>query len=201
MRFQHRKRFGMLWTVSPNGFLSPSFFFSFFSSADERLAENRNALCIINNRGEVTWIPQAVFKSSCDINVKAFPFDVQTCFLKFGSWAYDGSKVDLLFKNGLQEANMSLSDYQESNVWDILDVKAKRNVEVYDCCPDEPFVDLNFSLIIRRKATFYSYTLILPCVLLTSLTLVLFWIPPESPAKMTLGKYNWRLLLNSSNIN
>ncbi|KAK3089763.1 hypothetical protein FSP39_006302 [Pinctada imbricata] len=158
-----------------------------YNYADERLVENRNALCIVKPNGQVEWIPQAIFKSSCDINVKSFPFDVQTCYLKFGSWAYDGSKVDLLFKNGQNESTMLLSDYQESNIWDIIETPAKRNAMEYACCPDEPFVDLNFSLVIRRKATFYSYTLILPCVLLTSLTLVLFWIPPESPAKMTLG--------------
>lgn len=75
-----------------------------------------------------------------------------------------------------------------SNVWDVIAAPAIRNEIKYVCCP-EPFVDLTFSLIIRRRATFYAYILILPCVLLTSLTLVLFWIPPESPAKMQLGRY------------
>ena len=37
------------------------------------------------------------------------------------------------------------------------------------------------------QVAFYNYILILPCVLLSSLTLVLFWLPPESPAKMVLG--------------
>lgn len=67
---------------------------------------------------------------------------------------------------------------------------AVRNVKLYTCCPDEPYVDLSFTIVFRRRSTFYNYILILPCILLTSLTLVLFWIPPESPAKMMLGK-NW----------
>ncbi len=52
----------------------------------------------------------------------------------------------------------------------------------------EPYPDLTFKLKLRRKVAFYNYILILPCVLLSSLTLVLFWLPPESPAKMVLGK-------------
>lgn len=82
---------------------------------------------------------------------------------------------------------MDMSEYQTSNVWHVISAIAKRNVERYTCCA-EPFIDLTFWITIRRKATFYAYTLILPCVLLTSLTLILFWIPAESPAKLTLGK-------------
>lgn len=39
----------------------------------------------------------------------------------------------------------------------------------------------------KRKGGFYNYILVLPCVLLSALTTVLFWLPPESPAKMLLG--------------
>jgi len=39
----------------------------------------------------------------------------------------------------------------------------------------------------KRKGGFYNYILVLPCVLLSCLTTVLFWLPPESPAKMVLG--------------
>lgn len=81
---------------------------------------------------------------------------------------------------------MDMSEFQTSNVWHVISAVAKRNVKRYTCCA-EPFIDLTFWITIRRKATFYAYTLILPCVLLTSLTLILFWIPAESPAKLTLG--------------
>ncbi|KOC69122.1 Acetylcholine receptor subunit alpha-like [Habropoda laboriosa] len=43
--------------------------------------------------GSVVWQPPAVYKSSCSIDVEFFPYDVQTCVLKLGSWTYDGFKV------------------------------------------------------------------------------------------------------------
>lgn len=43
--------------------------------------------------GLVVWQPPAVYKSSCAIDVEYFPYDVQTCVLKLGSWTYDGFKV------------------------------------------------------------------------------------------------------------
>jgi len=36
-------------------------------------------------------------------------------------------------------------------------------------------------------AAFYTYILVVPCLLLSFITLVIFWLPPESPAKMILG--------------
>uniref|UniRef100_A0A182WRP7 Neurotransmitter-gated ion-channel ligand-binding domain-containing protein n=1 Tax=Anopheles quadriannulatus TaxID=34691 RepID=A0A182WRP7_ANOQN len=48
---------------------------------------------ILHYTGKVIWTPPAIFKSSCEIDVRYFPFDQQTCFMKFGSWTYDGNQV------------------------------------------------------------------------------------------------------------
>ncbi len=48
---------------------------------------------ILHHDGRVVWTPPAIFKSSCEIDVEFFPFDEQTCFLKFGSWTFDGFQV------------------------------------------------------------------------------------------------------------
>ncbi|CAH8640707.1 unnamed protein product [Heterobilharzia americana] len=155
-----------------------------YNYADERLKEMRDAMIIVQHTGDLTWIPPAIFKSSCKIDIKSFPFDEQTCHLKFGSWTYDGNKLDVKFINN--EAQVLLSDYTESNEWEIIARPALRNVKSYPCCP-EFYPDLTFFLFLRRNAAFFSYILVLPCVLLASLTLVIFWLPPESPAKMVLG--------------
>ena len=49
----------------------------------------------LNYTGEIEWKPPAIYKSSCKINVEWFPFDEQSCDMKFGSWTYDGYQVDL----------------------------------------------------------------------------------------------------------
>lgn len=47
--------------------------------------------------GEVYWKPPAIYKSSCEINVEYFPFDEQSCIMKFGSWTYNGAQVITMY--------------------------------------------------------------------------------------------------------
>ena len=57
--------------------------------------------------GMCTYIPPGIFKSTCKIDITWFPFDDQDCDMKFGSWTYDGFKVDL-------EAHLSVSSSPSS---------------------------------------------------------------------------------------
>jgi len=57
---------------------------------------------ILNHTGRVTWKPPAIYKSFCEINVEYFPFDEQTCFMKFGSWTYDGYTVSIAINQFVQ---------------------------------------------------------------------------------------------------
>ena len=84
---------------------------------------------------------------------------------------------------------MDTTDYIESNEWVLVGNPAIKNTKYYPCCI-EPYPDLTFTIKLRRMPIFYGYILILPCLLLSSLTLTSFWLPPESPAKILLGECN-----------
>lgn len=55
-----------------------------------------------------------IFKSSCSIDVRWFPFDVQKCKLKFGSWTYGGWSLDL------QMEDAETSGYISNGEWDLV---------------------------------------------------------------------------------
>ncbi|VDI47137.1 Hypothetical predicted protein, partial [Mytilus galloprovincialis] len=156
-----------------------------YNFADPRLEEKRDVLVLVEPNGHIFWMPQAILRSSCSFDTTYFPFDEQYCHLKFGSWTYDGTKLDLFFFQNLTQ--FSLSDYIASTEWTIIENVAKKFEKFYDCCPNTPFPDLKFYLRMKRNVAFYSFILILPCSLLSLLTLVIFWVPPESPAKLVLG--------------
>ena len=64
-------------------------------------------------------------------------------------------------------------------------VPAARNVVKYSCCPD-PYIDVTYTVIVRRKVLFYLTNLILPCVVLGLLTIFSFQLPPESGERISL---------------
>ncbi|CAE1325152.1 CHRNN [Acanthosepion pharaonis] len=80
--------------------------------ADERVEEHREALLVVEYTGKIVWMPQVIYKSSCGIDISHFPFDEQECKLKFGSWTYDGYKLDVHFLNNLSEIDLSEALYR-----------------------------------------------------------------------------------------
>lgn len=68
---------------------------SSFSSADGEFAVTHMTKAHLFHTGRVRWVPPAIYKSSCSIDVTFFPFDQQTCKMKFGSWTYDRANIDL----------------------------------------------------------------------------------------------------------
>ena len=48
-------------------------------------------------------------------------------FLKYGSWSYDGFKLDVNFYDGLEEVDVA--DYREGNEWYLLEFPAVKNVK------------------------------------------------------------------------
>ncbi|CAI5438624.1 unnamed protein product [Caenorhabditis angaria] len=150
--------------------------------------------------GEVLWSPPVVYNSFCGINIEWYPYDTQTCELKFGSWTYGGSQLNLihltddLLKEEKDENNQTvwrvergvdISNYQESVEWDLLSYEGIRHKKWYPCC-DYPSIDLTYYLKIRRKKLFYTVNLVIPCVLIALLTLWVFYLPCESHQKIQL---------------
>lgn len=140
------------------------------------------ALSMVSSDGNVFWPPIVKFRSTCSIDTTYFPFDDQVCKMKFGSWAYDGFQVDVLNRS----TGVELSNFVHNGEWELVDVKAIRNVVHYPCCP-EPFPDVTFTIHIRRRTLYYTYNIIIPCVMLSVLTLLGFWMRPDSGEKVTLG--------------
>jgi hypothetical protein len=58
-----------------------------------------------------------------------FPYDRQNCSMKFGTWTYDSSKVNLKFYRDIQK--FDLNSYVKSNEWSIIGNSASRNTEKY----------------------------------------------------------------------
>eukprot|EP00095_Tigriopus_kingsejongensis_P011514 maker-scaffold33_size549341-snap-gene-0.15 protein:Tk11514 transcript:maker-scaffold33_size549341-snap-gene-0.15-mRNA-1 annotation:"nicotinic acetylcholine receptor subunit alpha1" len=162
-----------------------------YNNADGNYEVTIMTKAVLHYSGKVTWNPPAIYKSSCDIDVEFFPFDEQKCFMKFGSWTYDGYMVDLRHINQKKGTNriemgMDLQEYYISTEWDLMDTWAVRNEKYYPCC-EEPYPDIFFNLILRRKSLFYTVNVIIPCVGISFLSVLVFYLPSDSGEKVSLS--------------
>lgn len=55
-----------------------------------------------------------IFVSTCSVDVRWFPFDIQRCELKFGSWTFDGWLLDIQMKEA------DVSGYMPNGEWDLM---------------------------------------------------------------------------------
>ncbi|XP_064373529.1 neuronal acetylcholine receptor subunit alpha-7 isoform X1 [Dromaius novaehollandiae] len=151
-----------------------------YNSADERFDATFHTNVLVNSSGHCQYLPPGIFKSSCYIDVRWFPFDVQKCNLKFGSWTYGGWSLDLQ----MQEAD--ISGYISNGEWDLVGVPGKRTESFYECCK-EPYPDVTFTVTMRRRTLYYGLNLLIPCVLISALALLVFLLPADSGEKISLG--------------
>jgi hypothetical protein len=81
---------------------------------------------------------------------------------------------------------IDLNDYETSKEWE-LDREAMFGVKHFRKFENKKYTVLTYYLIMRRNPGFYTYLLIFPCILLAIVTMTVFWLPPETPAKILLG--------------
>ncbi|XP_016305297.1 neuronal acetylcholine receptor subunit alpha-9-like [Sinocyclocheilus anshuiensis] len=137
---------------------------------------------VLRYNGEITWDSPAITKSSCKVDVSYFPFDSQECNLTFGSWTYNGNQVDI--RMGMESGD--LSDFVENVEWECHGMPAVKNVIMYGCCSD-PYPDITYTVLLKRRSSFYIFNLLLPCFLISFLAPLGFYLPADSGEKVSLG--------------
>jgi len=103
------------------------------------------------------------------------------------SWTF-ADKIDLRHINDTEqsiERGTDLSEYYQNVEWDIMQANARRNVKTYICCPNDFYPDVTFNFTLRRKPLFYTVNLILPCVAITILSFLVFYLPSDSGEKVS----------------
>ncbi|XP_048186479.1 neuronal acetylcholine receptor subunit beta-3 [Perognathus longimembris pacificus] len=151
-----------------------------FENADGRFEGSLMTKVIVKSNGSVTWTPPASYKSSCTMDVTFFPFDQQNCSMKFGSWTYDGTMVDLILIN----ENVDRKDFFDNGEWEILNAKGMRGNR-REGLYSYPFI--TYSFVLRRLPLFYTLFLIIPCLGLSFLTVLVFYLPSDEGEKLSLS--------------
>ena len=87
-----------------------------YNTADSSFESTTTVNAVIEYTGIVEYLPPVMLKSTCEIAISNFPFDEQNCSLKFGTWTYDESKINLtaMYDTAL------LDTFRKNSEWDLI---------------------------------------------------------------------------------
>lgn len=151
--------------------------------ADELAPDFKKIRVLINSNGSVHWEPGGIFQTTCDIDIRFFPFDEQACIIQIGAWAYYSARMNLT--NTSHE--VVTHDFKLNGEWDVYDTLAEWKETILPCCLNTRYPYVEFTLFLRRRYTFYVMNIILPCTMLSVLVMIVFCLPPDAGEKISLG--------------
>ncbi|KAM7017263.1 acetylcholine receptor subunit alpha [Passerculus sandwichensis] len=154
-----------------------------YNNADGDFAIVKYTKVLLEHTGRITWTPPAIFKSYCEIIVTHFPFDQQNCSMKLGTWTYDGTVVVI----NPESDRPDMSNFMESGEWVMKDYRGWKHWVYYACCPDTPYLDITYHFLMQRLPLYFIVNVIIPCLLFSFLTGLVFYLPTDSGEKMTLS--------------
>ena len=83
------------------------------------------------------------------------------------------------------QKKVDLSDYVNSGTWNIMSCPGIYSY-TYDEVEKHYTAQITFKLQLRRKTLFYTVNLIIPCVLISLLSVSVFYLPADAGEKMTM---------------
>ena len=137
---------------------------------------------MVQNDGTTFWNSPATFTTSCELHLADFPYDTQTCDLKFGPWNSDVSSLNMT----ADSLPLTTDKFIESSEWELLSVEKKRNSIKYACC-DHPYSDVTITIKVRRKPLFYWFNFVIPYALLLLALWVGYFVPAQSGERVSLS--------------
>uniref|UniRef100_A0A3Q3M0U5 Cholinergic receptor, nicotinic, gamma n=1 Tax=Mastacembelus armatus TaxID=205130 RepID=A0A3Q3M0U5_9TELE len=139
---------------------------------------------LVSPNGCVYWLPPAIYRSACTITVNYFPFDWQNCTMVFRSQTYSANEIELVLKeeenHTLEWVDIDPEAFTENGEWVIRHRPAKKIINTQYTKDELEYQEVVFFLIIQRKPLFYVINIIAPCVLFSSLGLLVFYLPAKA---------------------
>jgi len=152
-----------------------------YNTAERPMAELDFPKANVYSDGSIFWSRPGLIKSTCIFNLTYFPYDQQTCKLKFGSWAYDVTEIYL--NKGINNS-IDLDNYQEHEEWTLTDYYTKKNSIKYSCC-ENYYHDIEFYYTIRRKPNYYVLNIIVPTFATATLIILTLLVPWNSGERIS----------------
>jgi hypothetical protein len=110
------------------------------------------------NDGSIFRSKPAIFKFSCSLDLHEFPFDIQSCKMKFGSWTYNNDMMIVRPYESLDTQIDVLSSFSHSE-WDINSFSLRNYNESRVCCPGKNFSINEYTFEFQRYPHYYKLSM------------------------------------------
>ena len=139
------------------------------------LTENRADMLQIRveSNGDATWYTGGNIRTSCNIDITKYPFDVQKCTITISKTTADS---EVLIVASSEQVVRVL--YRDNSEWDLRNSVVETRV-IYGYIT---FLDINLTL--KRHSLFYVLNIIIPVILLSFMTVMSFKIPAASGERL-----------------
>ncbi|KAM8927665.1 5-hydroxytryptamine receptor 3B [Pelodytes ibericus] len=119
--------------------------------------------------------------SACNLETYAFPFDIQNCSLTFSSCLHTVNDLNLSIWRSYENINGDKSIFLNDGEWELLAVPS--SYEILHTHGGS-FAQVQFNLVIRRRPLMYIVGILLPSILLMTVDLMSFYLPPNSGTRI-----------------
>ena len=96
--------------LKTNSYVTPLsmryFILNFLSVYDNQNEDHSSDLLIVYPSGLVLYVFPTKLEVACVLDMTYWPYDTQICKTKFGSWVYDGYKMNLNLRDQSYSSNM-----------------------------------------------------------------------------------------------
>ena len=137
----------------------------------------------LKHTGRILWAFGGTFSTSCTLDMTFYPFDIQKCDIRIDNWAYTMEAVDLVNKSAV----VHLMDFSVNGEWELHMTAVHKSTYEVDTHPDKLFPRVTFSIYLHRKFQYYFINIVTPCLFCIIIAIMVFWLPPESGEKVSLG--------------
>ena len=135
---------------------------------------------LLYSSGDMMWSKPGVFTFSCPLDLHDFPFDVQKCKMKIGSWTLDDSKLNLI-PNRDKSRQLDVMDSFSHSEWKLKSFKVNKYNTTRICCPDSNYPYLEYTIELERHSHYYKLNM----AMTISLVLVSFIIMLMEPTNVS----------------
>ncbi|XP_071817486.1 neuronal acetylcholine receptor subunit alpha-5-like [Apostichopus japonicus] len=153
-------------------------------STGESFDSKNNLIATVDYEGNILWDTVVVTSTFCKLLVRFFPFDVQHCNITLTPWIHNRKQLETVFTE-VQTEEVIIDHFAKNGMWRLSGVTVDDSIsKSCETCDEYSYVRFTLELE-RTEASFFALNVILPCILLSMMNLLVFFLPPESGEKIS----------------